>query len=102
MYVAGFFADVTTSYAASSGTRYNLAFTYNGSSVTVYVNGVAIYGPTLVTWNTVLSNASIARLGPAFGQYYQGSISEIMVYNRALTASELLQNYNVTKSRYGL
>jgi hypothetical protein len=31
-----------------------------------------------------------------------GGISSTKVYNRALTAAEVLQNYNATKSRYGL
>lgn len=31
-----------------------------------------------------------------------GNISSVRVYNRALTASEVLQNFNATKSRFGL
>jgi hypothetical protein len=34
--------------------------------------------------------------------YMNGLIYNIVVYNRALTASEILQNYNATKSRFGL
>ena len=33
---------------------------------------------------------------------FDGDIATAMVYNRALTADEILQNYNATKSRYGL
>lgn len=35
-------------------------------------------------------------------EYFQGYISAVAVYNRALTSSEVTQNYNATKSRYGL
>jgi hypothetical protein len=31
-----------------------------------------------------------------------GRLSSVVIYNRALTASEILQNYNATKTRYGL
>jgi hypothetical protein len=31
-----------------------------------------------------------------------GNISQTLIYNRALTATEILQNYNATKSRFGL
>jgi hypothetical protein len=31
-----------------------------------------------------------------------GKISLSMVYNRALSATEVLQNYNATKTRFGL
>lgn len=33
---------------------------------------------------------------------FTGSISQVSIYNRGLTASEVLQNYNATKGRYGL
>jgi len=29
-------------------------------------------------------------------------ISQVSIYNRALSASEVLQNYNTTKTRFGL
>ena len=32
--------------------------------------------------------------------YLNGSMASFQVYNRALTAEEVLQNYNATKSRY--
>ena len=31
-----------------------------------------------------------------------GNISQIQIYNRALTSQEIVQNYNATKKRYGL
>jgi hypothetical protein len=33
---------------------------------------------------------------------YAGRISNTLIYNRALTATEVLQNYNATKTRFGL
>ena len=33
-------------------------------------------------------------------RFYQGSIYTIQIYNRALTATEITQNYNATKSRF--
>ena len=33
---------------------------------------------------------------------FDGDISTVMIYNRALTPQEVLQNYNATKSRFGL
>jgi hypothetical protein len=34
--------------------------------------------------------------------YFQGSISNYVIYNKALTAQEITQNYNATKTRFGL
>jgi hypothetical protein len=35
-------------------------------------------------------------------QYLNGKIPQSLIYNRALTEQEILQNYNATKGRYGL
>ena len=35
-------------------------------------------------------------------EYFKGYISNVMIYNKALTADEVLQNYNATKGRFGL
>ena len=47
----------------------------------------------------------IGRMGynPSGVYYaYQGDIDISRIYNRALSSSELLQNYNSQKSRFGL
>ena len=36
------------------------------------------------------------------GNNFTGRIASVQVYNRVLTASEIVQNYNATKRRYGL
>jgi hypothetical protein len=36
------------------------------------------------------------------GQYAACNIAQALVYSRAITAQEVLQNYNATKRRYGL
>lgn len=36
------------------------------------------------------------------GEYWNGNIPQVQIYNRALSTAEVLQNYNATKGRYGL
>ena len=36
-----------------------------------------------------------------YGTYLNNSVAQVLIYNRALSASEILQNYNMTKSRFG-
>ena len=38
----------------------------------------------------------------AAGQYFSGSIANIGIYNKALSSSEVQQNYNAQKARFGL
>lgn len=49
--------------------------------------------------NTVNFRISKADFG---SDAFAGMSSNILIYNRALSASEVLQNYNATKSRFGL
>jgi hypothetical protein len=36
------------------------------------------------------------------GRFMNGNIANVMVYNRALTVAEVLQNFNATRSRFGV
>ena len=45
------------------------------------------------------------RIGGAesnFNEYWNGNISNVMWYNRALTAQEIQQNFNATRSRFSI
>jgi hypothetical protein len=50
--------------------------------------------------NTI--NIGTARDSQNYKWFYTGSIAVIKLYNRALSASEIQQNYNAQKSRFGL
>ena len=86
---------------------YQVVRTQNGSnSSTAYVNSVAA-SATSVTWTTPSSgwyltfgagNTTYYASGAAF----QGSLGIIRVYDRQLSAAEVLQNYNASKGVYGL
>ena len=39
---------------------------------------------------------------PSVGSQFWGDIANFMCYNRRLSDSELLQNYNIQKGRFGL
>ena len=49
------------------------------------------------------SNPDVLQIGnDYYGSALSGRISIVQIYNRLLSATEVLQNYNATKSRYGL
>ena len=67
----------------------HIAVTYNGSSLVFYVNGVAT-GSTAVTGNIQTSTLPLRIGGNAiWGEYFQGQIDELRVYNRALSQNEI-------------
>ena len=88
-------------YLISNNQWYNFVMTYNGSTQTAYSNGVSIgsLARTLVNSNT---NRFTVGDGYLYNAPFKGNIAAIQLYNRALTAAEVLQNYNAQKSRFGL
>jgi len=95
-------ADYVTSYIISTNVWYNVAITYISPTVYIYVNGVLI-GQNNYTANTGTAYSMIGANttgGPS--NYLHGNISNVQVYNRALSSTEILQNYNAQKSRFGL
>jgi len=77
--------------------------TYNKVSLNYYLNGAYVNQTNATnTPSSTNSNTIIGRLGDFNGQYWTGRIAQTSIYNRALSASEVLQNYNATKTRFGL
>ena len=73
-----------------------------GSNAYIYLNGSlsATLGGALTYTGT--GPFLIGRQGELDGEYFGGNIASVLVYNRVLTQSEILQNYNTAKSRFGL
>jgi hypothetical protein len=84
---------------------YNAVFTYNGSGNGIlYLNNLVI-NASVPKGSGVGGNIPInigRRTDADASSYTNGNISNIMIYNRALTATEVSKNYNALKGRYGL
>jgi hypothetical protein len=81
--------------------------TYDGASSKIYINGSlantgAISGTINYTEYGSPYYLSIGRKSETEGGYVSGSVSVVKVYNKALSATEVLQNYNALKSRFNL
>ena len=80
-----------------------LTVTYNGGidsdSVSFYKNGslLSTSNYSFPTFTEPRQNTSDIQIG-----FFEGAIFNTIVYNRALSSTEVLQNYNATKSRFNL
>jgi len=103
--------QVHYSAAGVGGLSSNLSITTNqwfvvtvthttGGLVSYYVNGVAVGTNTGVTFSQWASNGN-ENVGVG-DNYWYGDIALCAVYGRALSSSEILQNFNAIKTRYGL
>lgn len=89
----------------ANGTWFNVGFTHDGTTLKTYVNGVLGATDTIggaytsgtghVAVGTILFSNDTSPLNP-----FNGQIQSVRVYNRALSASEVLHNYNALKSRF--
>ena len=87
------------SISIQTNTWYHVIVTSSGSTHKIYLNGLDIQTQTGA--GPFLSSSSTLKVG--FGEihtYHNGRIGLYRIYNRALTAQEVLQNYNATKKRY--
>ena len=79
---------------------YNYIVTYDGSTVKGYLNGVLKDTTNIGLQVYGNNNLRIANWTDMF--YFKGKIPTLQIYNRPLSSTEVLQNYNALKSRYGL
>jgi hypothetical protein len=88
------------------GNYHHTAFVRQGDTLSLYVDGELDASST--GWSS--KNATNTSKGASIGRYIDGStnypwngeILSLKAYNKALTSTEILQNFNATKSRFGL
>lgn len=87
-------------------TWYHCVSIWNGTSALLYINGELksistvelVGGPE----ETLITIGGARALGGNVGLPFEGEITFIKIYNRALTPEEIQQNYNATKGRFNL
>lgn len=88
----------------NDGSWYLVMFTRNSSTMKLYVNGTEVNSIS----NTLVGSISnsqelwIGRSAYAGAYQWVGDFGETFIYNRVLSSSEILQNYNATRATYGL
>jgi hypothetical protein len=93
----------TSAGLISPNTWYNIVATGSESGLQIYINGsLIVSNSTVFGGNVSTQNLAIGAEGVNidFNESFIGSIASVSLYNRVLTASEIQQNYNATKSRY--
>ena len=95
----GAWNTVVGATSLSLNTWYFAAVTYSDSTGwKLYLNGRE--DGTSATTTTFTGNQEIVIGAYSSGNNFTGRISNIQVYNRTLTATEIFQNYHATKGRY--
>jgi hypothetical protein len=89
---------VITSYIVPLGQYIHLTVVRNGTTYGIFVNGVSVYSASL--GNATMTNLRLANGGG--NENTRSSFGYFKIYNKVLTATEVLNQFNFNKSRYGL
>lgn len=84
----------------TNNTWYFIAFTYDGATVKTYLDGVFRSSTNVVGTRANGTQICIGTSAYDTNRKATCGIPQVMIYNRALSDSEILQNYNATKKRY--
>lgn len=99
----------TPTYTVSTGQWYQIVGVWTNvasNSLALYVNG-ASQGSNSHSFASVKDTTRPLSIGSfdggaTFGQWVNGKIGITRLYNTALTAGQVLQNYNANRATYGL
>lgn len=87
----------------TTGRWYNFVITRSGTNFSLYINGVLQQSNT--TTNIIdCSSTAPLRIGSGYstGYYYSGNCSIAQIYNVALSATQVAQNFSALRGRYGI
>lgn len=97
----GIFGSTQLAPTIQLNTWTNIVLTYSGTTLTAYKNGLFSSSIAASTVNFTSKIFSIAFNG-ASEAFMNGRMASVRIYNRALSTTEVLQNYNATRGRFGV
>ena len=93
---------LVSSFIVGNGNWHHIVATHNGSVSKLYIDGNLDNQVSEVGLVSLQPNIYIGYWQFVPGIYLNGSISLVQIYNRDIDLNEVKQNFNATKSRFGL
>jgi hypothetical protein len=90
------------SFSPTIGTWYKLDFIRNGNVIDFYLNGLYSQSISFTADIQPSPNLFIGMSQHAAGQCFHGKMAYIQIYNRALSAAEIQQNFNALRGRFSI
>lgn len=99
----GTFVDVTNANSLPFTTNINITGTYDGSNLRIYINGI-LQGTNAQSGNIFRNSAIFHTIGApdADQSYWSGRIYSCAMYNGALSATQIRQNFDAQRGRFGI
>lgn len=97
------FVNLVGSGMSSTPYHYAAITKTSSSNFNGYYNGNYTSNLSLSNWPGSMLNVNLGRgFSMSSERYFLGNIPVVRIYNRALSAAEIKQNYNAQKARFGL
>jgi hypothetical protein len=96
-------ADHLYSFTTTIGIWYNMTVVKTSTNFLLYVNNIS--SPVLnfaSSYNNANTNFIIGKHPTNLTNYMNGNIAQVSIYNRALSAEEVSQNFNANRGRFGI
>lgn len=98
--------DFGGAFTIAANTWYMITFVINRTTGFYYVYQNTVQrGSSAITHPAISSGSTVLSLGnrsSALDQYWAGSISIFQIYNKALSVSEIQQQFNAHRGRFGI
>ena len=99
----GAWTTMSSGVTANNSNIVQIILTWDGSTQKMYVNGDLKDSEALTgTPQSFSTTTSFGDYKSSTYRMIQGNIYSIKIYNRALTASEIQQNFNALRGRFGI
>jgi hypothetical protein len=89
--------SVTTSVSPTNG-WFNAVAKYDGTTRSIWVNGVLVGSDTPVGHNVTTNELQIAKT--TSNEYLEGNVGEVLIYDTALSDANIVQYFNNTSPKY--
>jgi hypothetical protein len=80
---------------------HHIVATYDGSVLRIYRNGSYVSTSSAST-GAITNTVKTLTIGVRGGNRFDGRIGVTNIYNRALSAADIVQSFNALRGRYGL
>jgi hypothetical protein len=100
-------SEITAS--VSGNAWYNFTITRDTNKFSLFINGQLYQQNTTTNIINCSNSSTTLSIGSGYrytsgatGYYYSGNVSSTLIYDKALTATEVQQNFNALRSRFGV
>ena len=92
--------DIAAGFVPALNTWYNATLTASATNVSGYINGSLLVSSNVTNNQWPDYNHAVGIGGN--NRKFNGSIGSTQIYNKTLSASEVLQNFNALRGKYGI